>query len=440
MALFWRTAIHPGLNAQFFRTPAGVAALVVTAAVLLWTLFAALKPLPGREFAIAAGPPGSAYVQVAKRYREILARDGVQLRLVTTNGAVENLERLRDPRAGVSAGFVQAGTTNERESPNLVSLGTVFYEPLWIFCRCATLDGLLRGRSIPRMSTGAVGSATRPLALKLLALNRVDTKKLQLSADAPEEEVGRLIAGEIDLAPILSAWDSPAVQKLLLAPDITLIPWRRADAYVALDPKFSKLILPEGVADLASNRPPTDVPLLASKASLIVRRDLHPALQYLLLRAAMEVHARPGIFQRANEFPAPEVVDLPISDDASHLYKSGPSILQRTLPFWAAELIQRLLIIVLPLAGIVYPLWTLLLRVYRWQVQRPIFRLYGELRLVERALQGSSDPEVRARMRSRMEELQRRAVELKMPVSFAEMGFNLRMHVRALNESPKRDA
>jgi hypothetical protein len=289
------------------------------------------------------------------------------------------------------------------------------------------------------MSTGAVGSATRALTLKLMALNRVDPKRLQLSADTPDDEAHRLIAGEIDVAPILSAWDSPAVQKLLVAPDITLIGWRRADAYVALDPKFSKLILPEGVADLASNRPPADVPLLASKASLVVRRDLHPALQYLLLRAAMEVHGRAGIFQHANEFPAPEVVDLPMSDDANHLYKSGPSILQRTLPFWLAELVQRLLIIVLPLAGIVYPLWSVLLRTYRWQMQRRIFRLYSELRLIERTLRGSSDPTVRAQMRARIEALERRAAELKIPISFAEMGFNLRAHARALSEGPKKD-
>ena len=113
--------------------------------------------------------------------------------------------------------------------------------------------------------------------------------------------------------------------------------FKRADAYVALDPKFSKLILPQGVADLAANRPPADVALIASKASLVVRQDLHAALQYLLLRAAIEVHAQHGIFQRADEFPAPEAIDLPVSADARHVYKSGPSILQRTLPFWLAS-------------------------------------------------------------------------------------------------------
>ena len=233
---------------------------------------------------------------------------------------------------------------------------------------------------------------TQPLALKLLALNGLDPKKLQLSANTPAEGARRLIAGEIDVAVVLSAWDAPVVQQLLHAPGITLMTWRRADAYVALNPKLSKLLLPEGVVDLATNRPPTDVALIASKANLVVRRDLHPALQYLLLRAAMEVHAGAAIFQRSGEFPAPEVTDLPISDYAARIYKSGPSILQRTLPFWLAELVQRLLILVLPLAGIVYPLWSLMLRMYRWQMQQRLIRLYAELRAIKRTVRNAPAP------------------------------------------------
>ncbi len=408
--------------------------------VLVWTLIAAFKPLPGRDVTIATGPPGSAYVHFAERYRQIMARDGVRLHLVPTNGAVANLELLRDPKAGVSAGFVQSGTTSEQESPDLVSLGTVFYEPMWVFCRCASLPELLRGAARPRVSTGPLGSATRPLALKVLALNGLKQENLELSGNTPEQSARRLLAGEIDVALMLSAWDAPVLQKLLAAPGITLISWRRADAYIALDPKLSKLVLPEGVIDLAADRPPGDIQLIAAKASLAVRQDLHPALQYLLLRAAMEVHSRADIFQRAGEFPAPEVIDLPISDYAARIYKSGPSILQRSLPFWLAELVQRLLILVLPVAGIIYPLWSLLMKAYRWQMQRRIIRLYGELRLMERVLRTSTDPAVRAQLAPRIQELEARALELKLPKSFSEMGFNLRSHIRALRQRVESNA
>jgi TRAP-type uncharacterized transport system substrate-binding protein len=383
---------------------------------------------------MATGPAGSAYAHFAERYRQILARDGVRLRLVATNGAVENLQRLQDASTGISAGFVQSGTTDEQKSPDLVSLGTAFYEPLWVFCRCTSLPELLRPGFRPRMSTGPDGGATRPLALRVLALNGIEEKNLELSAEMPDQAARRLLAGEIDAAVMLSAWDAPVVQQLLRAPGITLLSWRRADAYVALDPKLSKLILPEGVVDLATNRPPADALLIASKASLAVRRDLHPALRYLLLNAAMEVHGRAGIFQRAGEFPAPEAIDLPIGTDAARVYKSGPSILQRSLPFWLAELVQRLLILVLPVAGIIYPLWTILTKTYRWQVQQRIVRLYAELRSIDHDLRTSTDPEARTRIVKRIQELEGRAAELNIPRSFSEMGFNLRAHIRAIRQ------
>jgi TRAP-type uncharacterized transport system substrate-binding protein len=416
--------------------------LIITAIVLLWALFAALRPFPGRDVSIATGPAGSAYAQIAERYREILARDGVRLHLVPTNGAVENLDRLRNAQSGVDAGFVQVGTTSEAESPNLVSLGTVFYEPLWVFCRYPTLADLLHDRPNSRISIGPTGNATRPLALKLLALNRIDTANLQLSGFEPEEGVRRLIAGEIDAVVMLSAWDAPALQQLLLAPGIELMGFKRADAYVALYPRFSKLVLPQGVADLGANRPPTDVPLIASKASLAVRRDLHGALQYLLIQAAIEVHGQAGIFQHAGEFPAPEAIDLPLSDEARHLYKSGPSILQRKLPFWMAELLQRLAIVILPLAGILYPLWSLLPGFYKWHMENRIYRFYGELEFIEGKLRRSTDtdPEQRAQMLARIEELERRALELDMPSSYSERSFNLKAHIRALMASARRDA
>ena len=414
--------------------------LVVAGIVLLWVLLVMLAPLPGRDLAIATGPPGSAYALFAEKYRTVLARDGVRLRIVPTNGAVENLERLRDPKSGVSVGFAQAGTTNEQESRQLVSLGTVFEEPLWVFCRCASVAELLHERPDARVAIGPVGSATRPLALRLLSLLGVDAKQLRLGSETPGEAVQRLMSGDLDLAVILSAWESPAVQDLLHARGIELLSMRRASAFVALQPNFTKLVLPEGVADLRTNRPPQDVSLIASKASLVVRRDLHPALQYLLLRAAVEAHGGPGVFQRSGEFPAPEVIDLPISDEAQHMYKSGPSILQRTLPFWLAELVQRLLIIVLPIAGILYPLWSLVPKVYRWQMQRRIYRLYGELRILEGSLRDAGNGEDRARLVSRVEDLERRVLDLHVPRSFAEMTFNLRAHARALRERARAAA
>jgi TRAP-type uncharacterized transport system substrate-binding protein len=428
-ARHWRAAIRTEIDRQFLRTRTGIVLCFVMAVILLSAVFTALRPLPARHLAMATGPPGSAYARAGERYRKILARDGVQLRLVPTNGAVANAGLLGDPRSGISVGFVQAGVS-EQPPGNVLSLGTVFYEAVWFFCRCPN-DSLFQSSAQPRISIGPPGGADRPLALKLLALNRIGTQRLELAADAPEKAARELLAGELDGIVILTGWDSPVVQQLARAPDITLHQFPRADAYVALEPTLSKVVLPRGVADLANDRPPQDTTLIASKASLAVRADLHPALQYLLLRAAIEVHGRPGMFQRAGEFPAAEEIDLPLSDEARNMYRAGPSFLQRSLPFWLAVLVQRVLILVLPMAGIIYPLWSLVPRLYRWQMQRRIFRIYGDLLMIEGELRRA--PADRGLV-SRLDALDRRVLGLRLPVAFGEMTYNLRVHIRVLRD------
>jgi TRAP-type uncharacterized transport system substrate-binding protein len=382
---------------------------------------------------MATGPPGSAYAGAAERYREILARDGVRLRLVATNGAVDNARLLHDPRAAISVGFVQAGSLNETTARDLESLGTVFYEAVWLFCHCPGPPVPLRERVGWRVSIGPEGSADRPLALKLLALNGVDPHQLRLFAYPPAEAERALRENQVDAAMMLTGWESPIVQSLARDPEVTLLGFPRADAYVAIDPTLSKLTLPRGVADLANNLPPQDTLLIASKASLAVRRDLHPALQYLLVQAALEVHSRPGMFQHSGEFPAAEAIDLPLSKQARQLYLAGPSFLQRSLPFWLAELVQRLLILVLPIAGILYPLWSLVPRLYAWRMRRRVYLIYGDLKHVERELR-IAEPGRRGGLVSRLDQLDGRVLDLRLPNAFSESTFNLRAHIRALRQ------
>jgi TRAP-type uncharacterized transport system substrate-binding protein len=417
----------------FLRTWAGVALLTVTGVVLLWTVIATLRPLPRRDLAMATGPPGSVYARAAERYRQILARDGVRLHLVPTNGSIDNLRLLKDPHSGIEAGLVQAGTVpqDDADDQDVVSLGTVFYQEAWLFCRArdplpppSQWDGW-------RISIGPPGSASRPLALKLFVLNGVDATKLHLVGYLPEQAQRALLANQLDAALIVSGWDSPVVQTLARAPEIRLLGFPRADAYVALFPFLNKLILPRGVADLAADRPPQDTPLIASKASLAVRSDVHPALQFLLLRAATEVHSRPAMFQRAGEFPAAEEMDLPLSTEARRFYRSGPNFLQRTLPFWLAEFVQRMLILILPIAGIIYPLWSLAPKLYFWQKRRRLYPMYRELKSIEREF-NAAGPDRRATLVSRLHDLDRRANELPMPGMLNENTYALRSNIRAL--------
>lgn len=416
---------------------------VITAAVLvaaaLWAVIVFLRPLPPRTVTMATGPEGGAYYEFGKRYRELLAQQGIELRLLPTGGTLENLTRLRDTRSKVEVGFLQVGITSKEKSPDLATLGAVFYDPLWFFYRSAYqgkgLEGL-RGRKI---AIGPEGSATRALTLELLARNGMDQSFARLLSLTPQEAADQLLGNEIDAAIMVDSWDSPAVRRLLADKNIELASFPRTDAYIALYPFLNKVVVPAGVGDLAKNRPPSDAVLFALKASLAVRQDLHPAIQYLLLDAAEKIHFGPGIFHKAGYFPSAEAIDLPLSDEARDFYRSGRPFLQRHLPFWLAVLIDQLLILIIPMAGVLYPLLHYVPALYGWEMRRRIFQLYGELRLLEQDLASRRGGQSTGDLTARLDQLEKKANSLRVSVSYSNLVYTMRSHIRLVRESLKRE-
>jgi TRAP-type uncharacterized transport system substrate-binding protein len=424
---------------DYFRThqlliAIGVLTAVALVVAILWTVASYVRPMPPRTLTMVTGSEGSAYHEFGKRYQEILARDGIELQLQSTAGAIENLARLRDQGSNADVGFLQSGITSAKESPDLKSLGTVFYEPLWFFTR-----GEYRGKQLPalrgkKISIGPEGSGGRELALKLLTRNGVDKSFADLLALTPQEAGEKLITGEIEAAIMLTSWDAPIVQRLLNSSEIEPESFPRTDAYLALYPYLNKVVLPEGVIDLAKNRPPSDVWLIAPKANLVVRGDLHPALQFLLLKAAEEIHSGPGMFQKPGQFPAAESIDLPLSDQARQYYRSGSPFLQQHLPFWLAVLIDRLLVLLLPVVGVLYPLMRLLPALFGWQIQRRIFRLYGELRYLEHELETRSAGQSLDELSSRLDRIEEQAHRLRAQGIYSNMRYTLWMHITLVRE------
>jgi TRAP-type uncharacterized transport system substrate-binding protein len=422
---------------DYFRTHRYQLPVIAAAAIIvagLWAAIVALRPLPPRTVIMAAGPEGGSHYEIGMRYRELLARQGITLQLVATAGSLENLARLRDPRSRVEVAFLQSGITSEKESPDLESLGAVFYEPLWFFHR-----GFIRGKGLQflrgrNISIGPEGSGTRALALELLARNGIDQSFARLLSFTPREAGEKLLRGEIDAALMVASWDTPVVRRLLSDEKIGLASFPRTDAYIALYPFLNKLTVPAGVGDLAKNLPPNDVILFAPKASLVVRRDIHPAIQYLLLDAAAQTHSAPGIFQKSGQFPAAESIDLPLSDEARQFYKSGRPFLQRHLPFWMAVLIDRMLILLIPLFGVIYPLLRLMPALYGWEMRWRIFRLYRELRTLENDLGSRGAGQGIDDLNGRLDGLEEKANRLHVPLFYSNQLYTLRMHIALVHE------
>ena len=278
-------------------------------------------------------------------------------------------------------------------------------------------------------SIGPEGSGGRALALELVKRIGIDSIVGELSGFTPQVAAEKLIASEIDAAFIVTAWDSPVVQRLVNAEGIELASFPRADAYIAHYPFLNKLVLPAGVADLLKNRPPADVVLLAPKASLAVRADLHSAIQHLLLSAAVQIYSQPGIFQKAGQFPAAELIDIPLSEEAQRFYKTGRPFLQQYLPFWIATLVERIIVVLVPLAALLYPIFKFLPQMYDWIMQLRIRRLYDEMRSIESEIEALGQGHDADALKAKLDQLNQSANRLRLPTAYASSLYTLRGHI-----------
>jgi TRAP-type uncharacterized transport system substrate-binding protein len=402
-------------------------------AVAGWLTVKSVRFAPPHTIRFVSGPDGSSYRNQAERYKKIIEAYGVKVEILPSRGALENLQLLAAPHSKVDVGFVQGGLSDGVDITHLASLGSVFAQPLMVYARAPEpLESLapLKGK---RLAVGPEGSGTRVLALKLLKGNDIDGAPTQLLDIGGEQAAQALIAGSIDAAFLMGDSATPQVMRSLRAvPGIDLVSLRQADAYLRKFRFLSKLTLPEGAMDLAKNYPPRTLQLVGPTVELVARADLHPALSDLLISAAREIHGGAGMFRNAGDFPAPLARDFRISADAERYYKSGQQFLYKRLPFWLASLVDRLLVLIVPLLVILVPASRIVPAIYSWRVRSRIYRWYGVLMAIEREIAQHGAPAEAARVMDRIDEIARSVDDVRTPLSFADQLYVLRDHVASV--------
>ena len=395
---------------DFIKIYVPITLLIVAGFVVTWQF---VDPAPPKTITIATGSPEGAYHDFAQRYAKELAQKGLKLKLRPTAGAGENLALINDPRSGVDIAFVQGGIGDPFGAPDLMSLASVFLEPLWVFVRADSIPRRLTELKGKRIAIGVPGSGTRVLAKTLLVASGIDDENSVFRSIGGAEAARALRTGQIDAAFFVTARLSDTVTKMIRDPAIRILDFDRADAYTRHYLYLSKLSLPEGLLSLDTNIPPRNMDLLAPTAALVARNDLHPAIVDLVLGAANAVHRKNSLFSVAGAFPSPDFVDFPLSDDARRYFKSGPTFLRRVLPFWAAVLAERLLIMLVPLITIMIPLFKIAPPAYRWGVRRKIYRWYKELRDLESRVATAPDEADPAQIAAELDRIQAKAREVK---------------------------
>jgi TRAP-type uncharacterized transport system substrate-binding protein len=402
---------------------------VLIALALLIAAYFVLDPMPPGRAVLATGPEGSAYAEFGKRYAAELQRYGIEVVLKPSMGARENLRLLQAPKEQVDFAFVQGGSNPDKEEAvdrGLLSLGAVNYEPVWIFRRGKPLARLADLRGL-RVNTGVRGSGTPGIIRRLLEANFVDRDELTRESLAETPAVMALLEGKLDAAVLVSPPESPMVQMLLQTPDIHLYEYAHAEAYSRRFPYLVSVVLPRGVVDLSRDVPREDVTLIATTTALLAREDTHPALMQLFVQAATRVHGGPSWIARAGEFPNARHGEYPLAKEAARFYQSGPPLLQRYLPFWLANLIDRMWVALFSIIAVLIPLSRLLPPLYEFRVRSRIFRWYRYLRQIEADREGGQVP--REELLASLDKLERRASAITVPLSYADELYALRQHI-----------
>ena len=399
-----------------------------------------LQPTPPKTVVLATGPAQSAYEEFGKRYQQALAVEGITVQLLPSEGSLTNLQLLREGHADLA--FVQGGTAvlQPEDHEQLRSLGSLFVEPLWLFYRekaarrvspSGRLDALPQLQGL-RVNVGSAGSGVPTLIDKLLEANHLDTQALKVSRLEQTPATVAFLAGDIDVLVFASAPESPMVQMLLQTPGVRLMDFAQNEAYGRRFPFLTPVTLPRGVVDLAGNVPAADVRLVASTTALLAREGTHPALLQLFAQSAQGLHGGAGWFNRAREFPSTRNNELTIAPEADRAINEPVPLLQRYLPFWLANLIERMWLVLGILLAIMLPLSRIVPPLYQFRVRSRVFRWYGRLREIENDLEmGKSDP---ATLLRTLDSLEAQAEKVSVPLSHADELYALRNHIHLVRK------
>jgi TRAP-type uncharacterized transport system substrate-binding protein len=421
--------------------------------VLLGLAYWWLNPNPPKTVTLATGPAQSAYDELGKKYVTYLKANGITVKTVQTEGSSANLKLLRDGL--VDIGFVQGGTNelSEKDQDSLATLGSLLMEPIWLFYREDSAAKLLappasKGKaSIPastptlsaitqlpgwRVNVGIEGSGVPKLMGRLLESNRVEPKDLKLSTLDQTPAAMALLGGEIDALVFASAPESLMVQMLLQTPGIKLMDLQQSEAYSRRFNFLSPAVLPRGVVDLALDNPRQDVRLVGPTASLVTRNTTHPALLQLFTSAAHQIHGVPGWFAKSKQYPNAQRDELPMAQEAERYLKNGPPLLQRYLPFWFANLIERMWVALSVIIVVLLPLSRILPPLYTFRVRSRIFKWYAQLRSIED--RDSPDPQVRSGLLDEINALDGMVEKIKIPLSHADELYALRSNIHLVRK------
>ncbi|MBC3936929.1 TAXI family TRAP transporter solute-binding subunit [Undibacterium rugosum] len=407
---------------------------IMTAVVVCGLAYWLVDPAPPRVIDMSTGPANSAYARFAQLYAQELAKNKITLRLQTSEGSQENFDRIRSPDSQIEVGFVRSGSTDpdSAQEQGLISLGSLFYEPIWVFYHSRQELSNLSQFKGKRINLGAEGNGIGRIFRQILAANHLQEADVQIQRSPDQDAADALLRGDTDVLVLSAGSDSPLVQRLMQSSGIRLFDFVQAEAYTRRFPYLSQVTLARGMIDIGKDIPARDYHLISPTVTLVAHESLHPALIALLLQAAQKIHSRADWLSHRAEFPSDRYTEIPVSADAEKFYQHGIPVLQRYLPFWIANFIERMWFVIVALGALLLPLSKIIPPLYVWRIRSRVYRWYGQLRLVEQVmdeLPASGRTQLLQQQLSRLDEIEDKVNRISIPLSYAEELYGLRSHI-----------
>ncbi|MEW5903895.1 MAG: TAXI family TRAP transporter solute-binding subunit [Pseudomonadota bacterium] len=426
-----REALRVSLPMEVFKAALPYLLALLFIALLGYWL---IDPAPPKRMTIAVSMEDGNSMAYASLYAALLKEEGITLEIRNTEGPLQNMEALRQPTGAADLAFVPGGMARGQSTVGMVSLGSLYYEPLWLFHKGKQKIEHLSQLKGLRIGVGRPGSSTRLLSKMLLDAAGVNDGNATLYEIGEDDSKEALKHDVVDVIFLSGVPDSPLIHEVATLPEVALVDLDDAEALARQFTFLHHLVLPESALDLQANLPPRRAHLIAPTVTLVARESLHPALTYLLLKVLTRVHGGAGMLQQAHEFPADKDTDFELSSQAAYFYKSGPPFLDRYLPFWAATFVSRVLIVLLPLLALAIPLSRVAPAAYAWLVKSRIHKLYGELRFLELQVRTTPPPVDLARFRRELDGIENKVNHLRLPVAFSSHLYELRSHIALVRE------
>ncbi len=408
------------------------------AAAIFLTVYT--NPFTPKSVALATGQEGTSYKKISEDFQAFFKQNNITLDLVSVTGLGDGLKGLDSTASNVSASFMTAGVVTAKQYPNLLSLGSVQFAPIWIFYKGDTIktNDPFEYFSAKKINIGPAENVTNKIFKSLYSLNQKTKPTTNNFSELPfKDAADQLIAGQLDAVFIVDNIQSETIQKLLSAQDIKIMDFPLADAYLKKYPFLRKLVIPKGSIKLDSIYPSEDITILSSTTTLLIENTTHPTIQWAYLMAAKEFGANAStFFADAGYFPQNLDQSIPLSPIAKRFYQQGTPTVFSYLPLWIASLIENIWAYALAFVVLVLPVYTFLTTARLFPSEQLMNQMFINFRELDEAISSATSTQQISEIETAIERYEREIKENWLFEKNARFYFNLKNALSGL----KRDA